>query len=396
MSVDSEMPLLDEARARNIISTALNQFRGEGVRGFLLNQEGNIIVDRLFNLFEGNPQLILDRIYPEVPKLLERLIRPETERDFVGSSSMMETTVFGLSDLFPLANRVLSPRESRRSLQLNVGIGTDGSSLSPTFPAYAELGIQRLKSVFEVLSDVRLRIFSTASLSTAINRTDLDQAALITGQQRAFLEDYLSAFYPSQLRDKIDLSDIKLDREDIDMRIQEMESESFREKLTVLRELMDKDTLDVLAKNSRRYAKSTDLTSALSYAYYHTISQTFGDGGNESCTVSIGGSSEYPFNVARWLTSHYSSDQHRVGFIISGLIGRTPPYLDRARFYDFLPSDMQVNMSTVASLPFTDLVDTRSPSAKELRFMGVCVGGLRRLEEFFKDNKNASWAASTT
>lgn len=312
-------------------------------------------------------------------RILKAVLSPDSERPLIMDER--QPRVFGSSQLIPLMVAI----SNGNSIEMNVGMSV-GSELNPALPAYLELGLQRLKELSAMGAQVRLRVFSTGSLSPHINGADPIRVQDIQGQQRELLARYVSVFYPD-LEERVSL-------EDIEQVIELLPEEKVeRERLKIQRKI-DPQWMEALRSFGANHGGDSGYRNALLYAIYHAHPQVFRDDSDVDHLISVGGTSEAVFNQFRF-DALQRPGQCSVGVVVPpGVLSKTPPYLDHPNAIsipEFVQGSERVDGFLQNPKANRHLMDL--PNSRDLIHIGRCLAGpkvigegIHKLREFYLSN----------
>ena len=312
-------------------------------------------------------------------EILKAMLSPDSEKTLIMDER--QPRVFGSAQLIPL----MVALSKGASAEMNVGMSV-GSEVSPALPAYLELGLQRLKELSRVGAQLRLRVFSTGSLSPHINNADPFQVKDIQHQQRELLQRYVRMFYPD-LEDRVSL-------EDIEQIIDSLPEEKVEDDLRKIQEKVSPSWLEALRGFGSNHGGEAGYRNALLYAIYHAHPQVFRDDSDLNHLISVGGTSEAVFNEFRFHALQRPG-QCSVGIVIPpGVLSKTPPYLDHPNAIsipEFVGGSDRVDAFLQNPKANRHLMDL--PGARDLIHIGRCLSGpkavgegLHKLREFYQAN----------
>lgn len=245
------------------------------------------------------------------PALLKALLMPDAEKVVVQGEH--QPLIFGAQSLF----KILVAALKGDTLNLNVGMSA-GDEISPMYPSYLELGLQRLEELLKIGVNTRLRVFSTASLSPHFNGADKYEVRRLQEVQYGLALHYVQAFYP-QLAPHISLKDILQE-------VELMEESGLCAAISKIRTLVSEEIVSALESCGQNHGGDSGAENALAYAAYHRRADVFQDEGPVDNIISVGGPGEALFNEVRFTLS--SADKANLGIVVpKPLIARTPPYL---------------------------------------------------------------------
>jgi len=315
------------------------------------------------------------------PRVMKALLVPDSEKHSVQGES--QPLIFGKDSLMSL---IINGMKGEK-LSINVGMSAS-SEISPMFPAYLEIAIQRLKELIDVGISARLRFFSTASLSPILNGGNKDQVQDMQQIQRQLIERYVESFYE-------DLEGLVC-ANDIEQEMELMDEEELLRRVEVIREGVSGLVLGRLEACGAHHGGSEGQENALVYAAYHSRSDAFQDEGEAENIISVGGPGESLFNEVRFQVFN-DLKKTNIGIVVpSALISRTPPYL---KIPNGIGMEEFVEGKSSRIQSFWDKPKAKkhridAPGSRDLLYVGRCLGekqnildGLSRLREFYRDNQ---------
>ncbi len=325
---------------------------------------------------------IPDRISKRVPRIMKALIVPDAEKSSVQGES--QPLVFNKD----LLMRLIREGEQGKELNLNIGMSAC-DEISPMFPAYLELALQRLKEIVAIGVSARLRIFSTASLSPILNGGDIDQVKVMQRVQKELIERYVHSFYA----DLYSLVHI----EDVEQEVELMPEEEVARRVDGIRECVSADIVRELESCGSNHGGEEGRENSLVYAAYHSRPDVFQDEGEVDNIVSVGGPGEALFNEVRF-SLFGDNGKVNLGIVVpSALISRNPSYLripDGVMMEEFIEGDSD-RMRDFWNKPKAKKNKINAPGSRDLVHIGRCLGersdvldGLEKLKAFYQANQD--------
>lgn len=332
---------------------------------------------RYFDFLRTHPDSLSQGVHPKAPGVLKALLAPGIEAASVRDAH--QPLLFGAQQLLP----VVQQGSGGKQLKLNLGMSAS-EPYAPGFPAYLELGLQRLEELKKAGAKARLRLFSTASLAPELSGSDPEVIRRSQAVQKKISEAYVRAYHP-ELREQVDF-------EDLTQEIPFLEAKELEERVREIRARVHPSILEALENCGENHGGQVGKENALAYAAYHCVPETFGDESPEEPLMSVGGPGEALFNEVRFAIAKPKAS---VGLVVpSGLISRTPPYLPmphRVDLEEFMNGDSP-RVQAFLENPRANRHLLELPGSRDLLHVARCTHGpkeaqlqegLRSLQGFY-------------